>query len=129
MGIKALVIVCLIWVGLLSSITSYSKAVDQIKIGIKNTLLPDRYGPIKESKIKNPDILLKELENYNSYRPNAYRDLLSHPYSKETKIKNPDILLKELENYESYRPDSYNDATRNPFGEKKYKSLKITPED
>ena len=129
MGIKALVIVCLIWVGLLSPITSYSKTGDQIKTGIKNTLLPDRYGPIKESKIKNPDILLKELENYNSYRPNAYRDLASYPYSKETKIKNPDILLKELENYESYRPDSYNDATRNPFGDKKYKSLKIIPED
>ena len=94
MGIKALVIVCLIWVGLLSPITSYSKTGDQIKTGIKNTLLPDRYGTIKESKIKDPD-----------------------------------ILLKELENYESYRPDSYNDATRNPFGDKKYKSLKIIPED
>ena len=37
MGIKALVIVCLIWVGLLSPITSYSKTGDQIKTGIKNT--------------------------------------------------------------------------------------------
>ena len=38
------------------------------------------------------------------------------------------MLLKELENYESYRPDSFSDASRNPFGDKKYKSLKITPE-
>ena len=128
MGIKTLVIVHLIWIGLLSPIASYSKTGDQIKIGIKNTLMPDRYGPIKKSKIKDQDILLKELEIYNSYRPSAYRDLSSHPYSKETKNKAPDMLLKELENYESYRPDSFSDASRNPFGDKKYKSLKITPE-
>ena len=128
MGIKILVIVHLIWIGLLSPITSYSKTGDQIKIGIKNMLMPNRYGPIKKSKIKDPNILLKELEIYNSYRPSAYRDLSSHPYSKETKNKAPDMLLKELENYESYRPDSFSDASRNPFGDKKYKSLKITPE-
>ena len=77
----------------MSPIASYSKTGDQIKIGIKNTLMPDRYGLIKKSKIKDPD-----------------------------------MLLKELENYESYRPDSFSDASRNPFGDKKYKSLKITPE-
>ncbi|MDG2252092.1 MAG: hypothetical protein P8K73_00410 [Methylophilaceae bacterium] len=128
MGIKTLVCVYLIWIGLLSPISSYSKTSDQIKIGIKNTLLPDHYGSIKESKIKDPDILLKELESYNSYRPSAYRDLSSHPYSKETKNKAPRILFKELENYESYRPDSFSDASRNPFGDKKYKSLEITAE-
>ena len=89
MGIKTLVIVHLIWIGLLSPIASYSKTGDQIKIGIKNTLMPDRYGPIKKSKIKDPDILLKELEIYNSYRPSAYRDLSSHPYSNPSAAATP----------------------------------------
>ena len=128
MSIKILIIMYLICIGLFSPISSYSKTGDQIKIGIKNTLLPDRYGPIKESKIKDPDLLLKELEIYNSYRPSAYRDLSSYPYSNETENKAPSVLLKELENYESYRPDSFSDASRNPFSDKKYKSLKITPE-
>jgi hypothetical protein len=95
-------------------------------ISYSGILIPtDNLGVTKDVKITDTNKLFKELENYESYRPRAYRDLVSHPYTKDSKITDTNKLFKELENYESYRPDSYSDAVRSPFGEKRYKNLKI----
>jgi len=115
MNIKIYLISIMAFLGTINPVISYS--------GI---LIPPKHlGLTIESKIKDPNKLFKELENYESYRPDAYRDLSSYPYTKESKITDPNKLFKELENYESYRPDSYSDAVRSPFGEKRYKNLKI----
>ena len=114
MNIRVYVILIITILGIVSPVISYSGIIP-----------PDRSGYKKENKITDSKKSFKELENYESYRPDAYRDLVSYPYTKENKITDPKKLFKELENYESYRPDSYSDAVRSPFGEKRYKNLKI----
>ena len=117
MNIKVYAILIIALLAIVNPLISYSGIIP-----------PDRSSYTKENKVTNSNKLFKELENYESYRPDEYRDVVSYPYTKENKVTNSNKLFKELENYESYRPDSFSDASRNPFGDKKYKNLKITTE-
>ena len=117
MNIKVYVILIIALLGTVNPLISYSGIIP-----------PDRPSHSKENEITDSNKLFKELENYESYRPDEYSDIASYPYTKENKITDSNKLFKELENYESYRPDSFSDASRNPFGDKKYKNLKFTTE-
>ena len=111
-------------IGIIIPVITYGDTTKQIQ----KLMQPDSPNHTKNTQVTDSNKLLKELENYESYRPDGYRDLASYPYSKDTEVTDSNKLLKELENYESYRPDTYSDATRNPFGDKRYKNLKAKAE-
>ena len=122
---KIYLISIMTFLGAVTPIIACAENVNQIK----NLMQSDRSSYTKEKKFTDSNKLFNELENYHSYRPDSYRDLVSHPYTKETNITDSNKLFNELENYDSYRPDSYSDAVRNPFGDKRYRNLKFTTED
>ena len=47
---------------------------------IKNLMQADRSSYTKETKITDPNKLFKELENYDSYRPDSYSHAVRNPF-------------------------------------------------
>ena len=92
MNIRVYVILIITILGIVSPVISYSGIIP-----------PDRSGYKKENKITDPKKLFKELENYESYRPDSYSDAVRSPFGekryKNLKIYNWVLELNSLVNF------------------------------
>ena len=73
-------------------------------ISYSGILIPtDNLGVTKDVKITDTNKLFKELENYESYRPDSYSDAVRNPFGekryKNLKIYNWELELNSLVNF------------------------------
>jgi hypothetical protein len=76
MNIKVYVILIIALLGTVNPLISYSGIIP-----------PDRPSHTKENEITDSNKLFKELENYESYRPDSFSDASRNPFG-DKKYKN-----------------------------------------
>ena len=82
MNIKVYAILIIALLGIVNPLISYSGIIP-----------PDRSSYTKENKVTNSNKLFKELENYESYRPDSFSDASRNPFG-DKKYKNLKITTE-----------------------------------
>jgi len=89
MNTRTSLIVSMTFLGIITPAITYAETANKIQ----NLIQPDRSSYTKETKITDPNRLFKELENYDSYRPDSYSDLVRNPFGNK-RYKNLKFIIK-----------------------------------